>query len=144
MPIVEIELTLAANSTPVSASKVIVAGCPTLSLETSDSSNGTVTVIVRVLTISTSPVELALVDESLLEPPRLPLVAAPVELLLDDEPVEDESLLELLELLDPETASPGETASTLTTVPDAGAYSLVWASAVWAVFSVASALSTWA
>ena len=96
------------------------------------------------LTISTSPVELAVVDESLLEPPRLPLVAAPVELLLDDEPVEDESLLVLAELLDPETASPGETASTLTTMPAAGAYSLVWASAVWAVLSVASALSTWA
>jgi hypothetical protein len=82
-----------------------------------------------VLTISTSPVELELepVDESLLEPPRLPLVVAAVELPLL-ESAEDESLpelLELLEVLDPDTVSPGETSSTLTTVPDAGAYSLV-------------------
>jgi hypothetical protein len=114
----------------------------------SDSSNPTVTVILCVLTISTRPVdelelELALVEESPLESPRLPLLAAPVELLVesDDEPVEEESLPAVL---GPETASPGETSCTLTTVPEAGAYSLVSASAVSAVFSVASALSTWA
>jgi hypothetical protein len=97
------------------------------------------------LTISTSPVELELepVDESLVEPPRLPLVVPPVEAPLL-EAVEEESLLELLEVLDPETVSPAETSSTLTTVPDAGAYSLVSLSVVWALFSVASALSTWA
>ena len=81
------------------------------------------------------------VDEPLLEPPRLPLVVAPVELLLesDVEAVEEELLLDVL---DPETASPGETSCTFTTVPDAGAYSLVCASAVLAVVSVAWALST--
>jgi hypothetical protein len=112
-------------------------------LETSDSSNGTVTVIRCVLTISTSPVELELVDESLVDPPRLPLVVPPLEPLLE---ADDESLDEapLLEVVAPETASPGETSSTLTTVPDAGAYSLVCASAVLSLFSVASALSTWA
>jgi hypothetical protein len=80
--------------------------------------NATVIVIEPVLTISTRP-ELLDEEEELLDPPRLPAVeAAP-----DPEPelaLEFELDVELD--ADPaETASPGETCATLTTVPVAGA-----------------------
>jgi hypothetical protein len=84
----------------------------------SDSLNATVIVIEPVLTISMRP-ELLDEEEELLDPPRLPAVeAAP-----DPEPelaLEFELDVELD--ADPaETASPGETSATLTTVPVAGA-----------------------
>src|ERR1700744_143750 len=111
-------LTWPASSTPERASRVTLAGCPSLILEISDSEKATVMVIAWVLTISTRPVLLD--DELLLEPPRLPavdpvLAVEPVLL-----PVEPE-LDPVLELEPPEIWSPGETSSTLTTVPPAGA-----------------------
>ena len=124
MPRVEIAVTRAASSTPVSASSVTVAGCPTLTLEMSDSLKATVIVIDPVSTISTNPVlddeDELLEPVELLEPPRLePVLALPVAedpVLLD--PVDEDP--ELAELL-PETVSPGEMASTEMTVPVAGA-----------------------
>ena len=78
MPSVEIDVTCAASSTPVSASRVTVAAWPSLILEMSDSLKATVIVIFAVLTISTSP-ELLLLE--LLVEPRLPeLVVAVPEL----------------------------------------------------------------
>jgi hypothetical protein len=94
------------------------------------------------LTISTRPELLEDEDELELEPPRLPAVA-PV---LAPEPVPElvpELALELV--LEPEPPpeiwSPGETLSTLTTVPESGANSRVSSREFSALRTVASAPS---
>jgi hypothetical protein len=108
----------------------------------SDSLKATVIVIDPVLTISTRPELLDDEDELLLELPRLPAV----ELALAPDPeLEPEPELELEpdpEPEPPEIVSPGDTLSTLTTVPVAGAYSRVSLSVFSAVRRVASAPST--
>jgi hypothetical protein len=107
----------------------------------SDSLKATVIVIAWVLTISTRPEPVDDEDELLSEPPRLPAVD-PVPAVEPD----PESELELEVALEPEPppeiASPGETLSTLTTVPAAGANSRVSSRALSAVRRVASAPST--
>jgi hypothetical protein len=127
VPRVEIAVTWAPSSTPLSASSVTVAGWWTLILLTSDSLKATVIVSVWVLTISTNPVDDDEPLELLLEPPRLPALLLPRLEELDD-PLEPE----LLEALDPpaDTSLPGEIASTETTVPVLGAYRWVSCSAV--------------
>jgi hypothetical protein len=82
-------------------------------------------VSVWVLTISTSPELVELLEEELLEPPRLPALVVPVPAL--EEPVEledpdepDDEEVPVPEL-EPETLSPGEMLATETTVPPAGA-----------------------
>jgi hypothetical protein len=116
---VSIEVTLAASSTPVSASSVTVAGCPTLTSLMSDSLNGTVIVKWLVLTISAKP-ELELLDapdELDPPPPSPPAVVAPVVAALLEPELELEEPAELPEVM----ASPGEIDSSETTVPAAGA-----------------------
>ena len=105
MPTVEIALTWAASSTPLSASSVTVADWPPFTLLMSDSLKATVIVIVPVFTISANA-EPELPDELLdePEPARLPALppALPEEELDDDDP---------LELLEPEEVDPAETES---------------------------------
>jgi hypothetical protein len=102
--------------------------------------------MVLVLTISAKgEVELAEVDED--EEPELPRLpaAVPVGLLveeLDDDPLFDVVDVEALEFDPADTLSPGERLATDTIVPLIGAYSLVAASAVWALLTLASALYT--
>lgn len=105
----------------------------------SDSLNATVIVIELALTIS-AKAELEL-DE--LELPRLPALelppvapVPPAEL----EPEPDEELLEALVVEPPDTVSPGEALDSDTTVPLVGAYSFVFATAISAVCTFASAL----
>ena len=98
-----------------------VAGCPTLTLLMSDSLKATVIVIFFVLTISAKPelLDEVEVEPLLVEPPRLPALVVPV---LPLEPgAADELEPTTSELEEPETESPGETLSTETTVPVAGA-----------------------
>ncbi len=101
---------------------MIVAGCPTLTLVTSDSLSATVIVIVSVLTISANAELLLpeLEDEEELEPPRLPAVVAPVPLLPELEPPLEEPAAALLEL-PPDTWSPGWRLESETIVPLVGA-----------------------
>jgi hypothetical protein len=115
----------------------------------SDSLNATVMDMVLVLTISAKP-EL-LVDDELLELPRLPevpvllaFVPVPAEPVPDPlEPELPELLaLEELEALLPEMSSPGLVDSSETTVPLAGAYRRVSSSAAWALRRLSRALST--
>jgi hypothetical protein len=103
VPTVEIALTWAASSTPLSASSVTVADCPTFTLLMSDSLKATVIVIVPVFTISANAEPL---DEPLdeLEPPRLPALVPPAP---PDEELDEEEL----ELLEPEEVDPADTES---------------------------------
>jgi hypothetical protein len=71
------------------------------------------------------------------EPPRLPAVVP--EEVLEEEP-DDEELPEVLEVDPAETALPAERLASETIVPLVGAYSLVRASAVVALCTLASAL----
>jgi hypothetical protein len=120
-------------------------------LLTSDSLKATVIVILPVLTISANgelelpevedvlpEAELPELDaEPVPEPPRLPAVVP--EEVLEEEP-DDEELPEVLEVDPAETASPAERLASETIVPLVGAYSLVRASAVVALCTLASAL----
>ena len=133
VPTGEIAVTRAPSSTPVSASGVTVAVCPTFNWSTSDSLKATVIVIVLVLTISANG-ELALPDDAeddveVPEPPTLPVV--PEELPAED-PDEVEVPLDPLDVVvaaspvDPaDTVSPGERPASDTIVPLTGAYSFV-------------------
>jgi hypothetical protein len=128
VPTVEIALTWAPSSTPVSASSMTVAGWPTLTLLMSDSLRATVIVIELVLTISANgDVELPEVEEDdELEPPRLPAVVPavpappPVEE-LDDDPLLDVVDVEALEVDPADTESPGVRFASDTIVPLIGA-----------------------
>ncbi len=83
-------------------------------------------------------------DEDPLAPPRLPAVALAPELPVPplEELPEDEVLPDALEFDPAETVSPGERFASETIVPLAGAYSLVFASAVWAFWTLACAAYT--
>jgi hypothetical protein len=110
----------------------------------SDSLKATVIVIVLVLTISANgELELAEVVEEL-EPPRPPAVvpAVPAVDELDEDVLLDVEAVEALAVDPAETESPGERLASDTIVPVIGAYSLVAASAVFAVLTLASALYT--
>jgi hypothetical protein len=125
---------LAASSTPVSASSVTVAACPTLTLLMSDSSNATVIDSVCRLTISAnSDVVEEVVDAVLLVPRLLLLVPLESELEVSDDAE--------LESLPDETGSPGERLSRVSIVPTTGARSRVCARAVSSVFTVCSSVS---
>jgi hypothetical protein len=138
----EIALTFAASSTPVSASSVTVADCPTLISEMSDSLNGTVIVSAFVLTISAKlELEDELSDPVESDPPRLPAVVAPlvelVELLesedeLVDEPEDDPAL----------TDSPAEVSASDAIDPLTDARRIVSSTASLSLLTVCSSLST--
>lgn len=81
--------------------------------------------------------ELPELDDEVPELPRLPAVVP--EEPLEEEP-DDEEPLEALDVDPAETASPGERLATETIVPLIGEYSLVFVSAVLALFTFASAL----
>jgi hypothetical protein len=143
VPTGEIAVTWAPSVTPLRASTVIVAGWPTFTLLTSDSLSATVMVIVLELTISTKGVpeeELVPVVEP--ELPRPPAVVAAAVLEVLD--VLEELLLapETLDVEPAETESPLERPAVEMIVPLIGAYSLVSASAVLALWTLCSALST--
>jgi hypothetical protein len=101
-----------------------------------------------VLTISANgEVELPEVDEDdedEPEPPRLPAVAPAVVPVVDlpEDPLPDVVDVEALEVDPGDTESPGERLASDTIVPLTGAYSLVAASAVSALLTLASALYT--
>ena len=139
MPTGEIELTFAPSSTPLSASIDTVAGWPTLIEPMSDSLSATVIVIVSVLISSANP---ELLDElELDEEPRLAAAIAPMPLPPELDELDDELLLELLAPL-VVIESPGDTLASDAIVPLVGACSLVLLSAVSALLTFASALST--
>jgi hypothetical protein len=112
----------------------------------SDSLKATVIVILLVLTISANgevePVEVE--EDEELELPRLPAVVA-VGLLVEevvDDPVPEVVDVDALEVEPADTESPGERFASDTIVPLIGAYSLVAASALLALLTLASALYT--
>jgi hypothetical protein len=78
-------------------------------------------------------------EDELPELPRLPAVVP--EELLEEEP-DDEEPVDGLDVDPAETPSPGERLASETIVPLVGAYSLMFASAVLALFTFASALYT--
>ncbi len=117
------------------ASNVTVAGCPTLTLPMSDSLNATVIVIVPASTISANA-ELEVDEDD--ELPRLPaVVPVPPDAELDEDP-----LAATLDVVPADIESPGNEPDSDTIVPLLGAYSLVSASASFALRTFASALST--
>jgi hypothetical protein len=105
----------------VRASRLTVAGWPTLTLLMSDSLKATVIVMLLVLTISAKG-EAEDEDEDELEPPRLPAVAPapPPVVEADDDPVL-EADVEALEVAPAETELPGERLASETIVPLIGA-----------------------
>ena len=146
VPTGEIAVTRAPSSTPLRASGVTVAACPTLSLFTSDSLKATVILIVPVLTICANAELEPEEDEEdveVLAPPRPPVLAAEEPPLED--PEEEAPLLAdvVAFVLEPaETPSPGVRLASEAIVPLIGAYSFVPLSAVWALFTFARELST--
>jgi hypothetical protein len=117
------------------ASSVTVAGCPTLTLPMSDSLNATVIVIVPASTISANA-ELEVDEDD--ELARLPAVV-PVP---PDAELDEDTLAATLDVVPADIESPGNEPDSDTIVPLLGAYSLVSASASFALRTFAFALST--
>ncbi len=117
------------------ASSVTVAGCPTLTLPMSDSLNATVIVIVPASTISANAELEGDEDDEL---PRLSaVVPVPPDAELDEDP-----LAAAFDVVPADIESPANEPDSDTIVPLLGAYSLVSASASFALRTFAFALST--